>query len=186
MVLSAFTKVSFSADHQSAFKTTLKSTVKLPALPDDSIILSITEVPSTRRLTSRRLAGGISVSYTITGVSASAADSAIATLSDPDAGTSFTETLKTELLAKGVSAPDGGWEAVTATPGEVVSVATPDGGGVATFPSKAPTTVPQTVPPTAATTVALSRACSLRANTIAILSTVLLAIWATSVGTEHC
>jgi hypothetical protein len=183
MVLSAFTKVSFSADHQSAFKTTLKSTVKLPALPDDSIILSITEVPSTRRLTSRRLAGGISVSYTITGVSASAADSAIATLSDPNAGISFTATLKTELQAKGVAAPDGGWDAVTATPGAVTKEDTTDAVATAT---PAPTTVPQTVPPTAATTVALSRACSLRANTIAILSTVLLAIWATSVGTEHC
>jgi hypothetical protein len=183
MVLSAFTKVSFSADHQSAFKTTLKSTVKMVTLSDDSIILSITEVPSTRRLTSRRLAGGISVSYTITGVSASAADSAIATLSDPNAGISFTATLKTELQAKGVAAPDGGWDAVTATPGAVTKEDTNDAVATAT---PAPTTVPQTVPPTAATTVALSRACSLRANTIAILSTVLLAIWATSVGTEHC
>jgi hypothetical protein len=180
MTLASFRKESFTTTHQTAFKSSLKQQLGITTLPDNSIVLTIADnvVVATSKRVRRRLSGGITISYTITGVSETVATSATATLADGSTATAFTMLLAREMQSAGAAAPAGGWGALSVDVGAVVTSSSP------------PTPVPTPVPPVPTPApkigggnlvgIPLSGASSLNANVLAVVLSTVLVMWAST------
>merc|ERR1712216_646743 len=162
MTMSGFTVATFTAAHQTTFKSTLKTKLGITALADSAITLTVS---SRRRLSSsnmrntRSLSAGITVTYEITGVSDEVATSVIATLADTATFNSqFASSLSANLASQSLTVPSGFTVAVSS-------------------PTK--TTTPPTKAPTVAATTALGGATSHTVDTLAVLATVAV-MWAST------
>jgi hypothetical protein len=181
MTLASFRKESFTTTHQTAFKSSLKQQLGITTLSDNSIVLTIADnvvVATSKRVRRRLSGGGITISYTITGVSETVATSATATLADGSTANAFTVLLAREMQSAGAAAPAGGWGALSVDVGAVVTSSSP------------PTPVPTPVPPVPTPApkigggnlvgIPLSGASSLNANVLAVVLSTVLVLWAST------